>query len=294
MSELPLPKKTCEVLGKKMAFFEEGHGNPIVFFHGNPTSSYLWRNVVSELRGLGRLIAMDNIGMGDSEKLSDPGPNTYGFETHRRYVWGLIDVLTRPEEKVVLVLHDWGSALGFDWGVHHQDRVRGIAYMESIVQPIADWSDWMPEIATMFQGLRSEKGEQMILDDNIFVEQILFGTIFRGLSDAEKAEYRRPWLNREDRWPMLSWPRLLPVAGEPVQIKDIIDKYGKWMSENETPKLFVNADPGGLLTGSAREFCRTWKNQTEFTVNGIHYIQEDAGPEIGRLLASWLRKQAFA
>jgi haloalkane dehalogenase len=288
MSDKPLAKKTLDILGKKMAFFEEGEGRPIFFLHGNPTSSYLWRNVIPELRGQGRLIAPDMIGMGDSEKLASPGPDTYSYETHRKYLWGLIEALTRPDEKIVLVIHDWGSALGFDWACAHPDRVLGIAYMEAIVHPM-DWSEWDPAIAPVFQGFRSDAGEKMILDDNMFVEQLLLGFHPRELSEIAKAEHRRPFLKREDRWPTLSWPRQLPISGEPPRIIELVQAYGKWMSENDMPKLFINADPGALLRGEVREFCRAWKNQTEVTVKGRHFIQEDAGPEIGQHIKAWLQ-----
>jgi haloalkane dehalogenase len=289
MNDKPLPKKAFDILGRKMAFFEEGEGRPIVFLHGNPTSSYLWRNVIPELRGGRRLIAPDMIGMGDSEKLPSPGPDTYSYEIHRRYVWGLIDALTRPDEKIVLVIHDWGSALGLDWAAAHPDRVCGIAYMEAIAQPIPDWTEWDPALVPVFQGFRSGAGEKMILDDNMFVEQLLFGFHVRELSEVAKAEYRRPFLKREDRWPILSWPRQLPIAGDPPRIVELVRKYGKWMSENDIPKLFINAEPGALLKGRVREFCRTWKNQTEATVQGTHFIQEDSGAEIGRHIKAWLQ-----
>jgi haloalkane dehalogenase len=289
MSDKPLPKKTLEILGRKMAFHERGQGQPIFFLHGNPTSSYLWRNVIAELEGQGRLIAPDMIGMGDSEKLPNPGPDTYGYDTHRQYLWGLIDALVRPDENIILVVHDWGSALGFDWASAHPDRVRGIAYMEAIAHPIPDWTEWDPAYASIFQGFRSGAGEKMILDDNMFVEGVLFGSNFRELSEPEKAEYRRPFLNRQDRWPTLSWPRQLPIAGEPPHIIEMVKRYGKWMAENDIPKLFINAEPGGLLTGRVREVCRTWKNQSEVTVKGRHFIQEDSGPEIGQLIKAWLQ-----
>jgi haloalkane dehalogenase len=288
MSDEPLPKKTLDILSKKMAFFEEGEGRPIVFLHGNPTSSYLWRKVIAELRGEGRLIAPDMIGMGDSEKLPNPGPDTYSYETHRKYIWGLIDALTRPDEKIVLVIHDWGSAIGFDWASAHPDRVSAIAYMEAILHPL-DWSEWDPNLAPVFQGFRSEAGEKMILDENMFVERLLFGFHSQDLSETTKTEYRRPFLKREDRWPTLSWPRQLPISGEPPHIIEIVKKYGKWMSESDMPKLFINADPGALLRGTAREFCRTWKNQTEVTAKGRHFIQEDSGSEIGQHIKQWLQ-----
>jgi len=227
--------------------------------------------------------------MGDSDKLPDVGPSTYSFSTHRKYLWALIDKVLSPKEKVVLVIHDWGSALGFDWANHHRDRVRGIAYMEGIVCPIKDWSDWNKAAVPIFQGFRSEKGEELILDRNLFIEKVLPGSVIRKLSDIEMTEYRRPFLKREDRWPTLTWPRQIPIGGNPPDVVAIVDAYAKWMAENEIPKLFVNADPGAILTGPMREFCRTWKNQTEVTVAGTHFIQEDSGEKIGLAIAEWMK-----
>jgi haloalkane dehalogenase len=294
MNEAPLPKKSANILGKRMAYHDHGKGTPIVFLHGNPTSSYLWRNVIPELEGYGRLVAPDLIGMGDSEKLPDPGPDTYTFETHRKYLWAFLDEVVGTAEKIILVIHDWGSALGFDWANAHRDRVLGITYMEALVRPYADWSEWSTKATPIFQGFRSDKGEEMILDNNMFVERVLFGSIIRQLSENEKAEYRKPFLQRQGRWPTLSWPRQLPIAGEPARIIEIVDTYGKWMSENELPKLFVNAEPGAILTRAVREFCRTWKNQTEVTVAGAHFIQEDSGPEIGRHVAAWITRHGLS
>jgi haloalkane dehalogenase len=192
----------------------------------------------------------------------------------------------------VLVVHDWGSALGFDWANRHRDRVRGIAYMEAIVRPIASWDQWSADATPVFQGFRSEKGEAMILDRNLFVERVLPGSVLRKLTGAEMAEYRRPFLNREDRWPTLTWPRQIPIAGEPADVVAIVEDYSQWMSQNDLPKLFVNADPGAILIGAQREFCRGWKNQTEITVAGSHFIQEDSGPAIGVAIANWLQRNA--
>ena len=289
MSETPLTKTTFEALELRMACHQSGEGGPILFLHGNPTSSYLWRDVVPSLRSIGRVVAPDLIGMGDSDKLPDVGPSTYSFSTHRKYLWALIDKVLSPKEKVVLVIHDWGSALGFDWANHHRDRVRGIAYMEGIVCPIKDWSDWNKAAVPIFQGFRSEKGEELILDRNLFIEKVLPGSVVRKLSDIEMTEYRRPFLKREDRWPTLTWPRQIPIGGNPPDVVAIVDAYAKWMAENEIPKLFVNADPGAILTGPMREFCRTWKNQTEVTVAGTHFIQEDSGEKIGLAIAEWMK-----
>jgi haloalkane dehalogenase len=288
MTEQPLSKKTVEVLGRHMAYHERGEGPPILFLHGNPTSCYLWRDVLPQLQGHGRLIAPDLIGMGDSAKLPDPGPDSYRFTTHRRFLDGLIDAVIGPDQSVVLVVHDWGSALGFDWANRHRDRVRGIAYMEAIVRPIDSWDQWNAAATPVFQGFRSDKGEAMILDRNLFVERVLPGSVLRKLTEAEMAEYRRPFLERADRWPTLTWPRQIPIAGEPADVVKIVDAYSRWMAQNDVAKLFVNADPGAILIGAQRDFCRSWKNQIEVTVSGSHFIQEDSGPAIGAAVASWL------
>jgi haloalkane dehalogenase len=293
MTEQPLAKETVTVLGRRMAYHERGEGRPIMFLHGNPTSSYLWRNVIPELQGQGRLIAPDLIGMGDSEKLPGAGPDTYRFTTHRDFLERFIAAVVGPAEAVVLVVHDWGSALGFDWANRHRDRVRGLAYMEAIVRPIASWDQWSAAATPVFQGFRSDKGESMILDRNLFVERVLPGSILRKLTDAEMAEYRRPFLARDDRWPTLTWPRQIPIAGEPADVVAIVEAYAQWMAQNEMAKLFVNADPGAILIGASREFCRTWNNQTEVTVPGSHFIQEDSGPAIGRAVANWLKDKAI-
>lgn len=288
MSEAPLAKQTVDVRGRRMAYHARGEGRPILFLHGNPTSSYLWRDVIPELEGHGRLIAPDLIGMGDSDKLPNPQPDTYRFTTHRDFLDGFIEAVIGNSEPVALVVHDWGSALGFDWANRHRDRVRGIAYMEAIVRPIAGWEEWSPSATPVFQGFRSDKGEQMILDRNLFVERVLPGSVLRKLSDAEMAEYRKPFVQREDRWPTLTWPREIPIAGEPADVVAIAAAYSQWLATSDVPKLFVNADPGAILIGAPREFCRTWRNQTEVTVPGSHFIQEDSGAAIGQAIAQWI------
>ena len=281
------PKKSATVRGRRMAYVEVGRGDPIVFLHGNPTSSYLWRNVIPHLAERGCCIAPDLIGMGDSEKLPDSGPRRYRFVEHRQYLDELLATLG-VRERVTLVVHDWGSALGFDWANRHRDAVRGIAYMEAIVKPLT-WDEWPPPVKPVFQGLRSPAGEQMILEQNVFVEQILPGAILRKLSDAEMAVYRRPFAERgEGRRPTLSWPREIPVDGEPADVVEIVRAYGEWLRTAPVPKLFVDAEPGAILRGSARDFCRTWPNQTEVRVKGVHFIQEDSPDEIGRAIAEWL------
>jgi len=293
MTEQPLAKKTVDVLDSRMAYHERGEGAPVLFLHGNPTSSYLWRDVIPELQGHGRLIAPDLIGMGYSAKLPNPGPDTYRFATHRKYLAAFIDAVIGPSESIMFVVHDWGSALGFDWANHHRDRIRGIAYMEGIVRPIASWDEWSAAATPIFQGFRSEKGEDMILDRNVFVERVLPGSVLRKLSEAEMTEYRRPDLAREDRWPTLTWPRQIPIAGEPADVVQIAADYSQWMAGSDIPKLFVNAEPGAILIGAPREFCRSWKNQSEATVPGSHFIQEDSGPEIGRAVADWMKANSI-
>jgi haloalkane dehalogenase len=293
MTETPLTKKTVDVLGSRMAYHERGEGAPVLFLHGNPTSSYLWRDVIPELAGHGRLIAPDLIGMGDSAKLPNPDTNTYRFTTHREYLDRFIDAVAGASQSIVLVVHDWGSALGFDWANRHRDRVRGIAYMEGIVRPIASWDEWSAAATPIFQGFRSDKGESMILERNMFVERVLPGSVLRKLTEAEMAEYRRPFATAEDRWPTLTWPRQIPIAGEPADVVRIATDYSKWMAQNDIPKLFVNAEPGAILTGAPRDFCRSWKNQTEITVPGSHFIQEDSGPAIGRAVADWIKANSL-
>jgi haloalkane dehalogenase len=282
-----LSKSFLTVEGRRMAFHEAGEGETILLLHGNPTSSYLWRNVVPHLSGRGRCIVPDLIGHGDSDKLENAGPDSYSFVEHRRYLDGLLEQLDLGE-RVTLVIHDWGSALGFDWANRHRDRVAGIAYMEAIVKPLS-WADWPESARGIFQGLRSEAGEQMILEKNLFVEAILPASILRTLSDQEMAEYRRPFARPgEDRRPTLSWPRQIPVEGVPAEVVEIVGSYGEWLAGSELPKLFINADPGSILTGPQREFCRGWPNQTELTVRGTHFIQEDSADEIGAAVSSWL------
>jgi haloalkane dehalogenase len=293
MTETPLTKKTVDVLGFRMAYHERGEGAPVLFLHGNPTSSYLWRDVIPELERHGRLIAPDLIGMGDSAKLPNPDTDTYRFTTHREYLDAFIDAVIGETESIVLVVHDWGSALGFDWANRHRDRIRGIAYMEGIVRPIASWDEWSAAATPIFQGFRSDKGETMILERNMFVERVLPGSVLRKLTEAEMTEYRRPYPKAEDRWPTLTWPRQIPIAGEPADVVQIAQAYSQWMAHSDIPKLFINAEPGAILTGALREFCRSWKNQTEVTVPGSHFIQEDSALAIGRAVAGWMKANSL-
>ncbi|MEQ9562940.1 MAG: haloalkane dehalogenase [Woeseiaceae bacterium] len=279
-------KKFIEVNGKRMAYVEMGSGDPIVFQHGNPTSSYLWRNIMPHLRDQGRCIAVDLIGMGDSDKLDKPGPDSYRYVEHRDYLFKAWEQLG-VDNNVTLVIHDWGSALGFDWAYQHPDRVTGIAYMEAVVRPIA-WREWPEAARSIFQGFRSPAGDAMVLEQNVFIEKVLPRSVLRGLTDEEMAVYRRPYLNAgEDRRPTLTWPREIPVDGKPEDVHDIVQRYSDWLAECDIPKLFVNANPGAILVGEQREFCRTWKNQTEVCVDGSHFLQEDSPRQIGVAISTW-------
>ena len=280
-------RKKIEVHGLNMAYVERGEGDPIVFVHGNPTSSYLWRNVIPHVESQGRCIALDLIGMGDSDKLPESGPGSYTFAEHRRYFDAALEALD-VRDNVTLVVHDWGSALGFDWAHRHPGAVAGICYMEALVRPLS-WAEWPPDARGVFQGFRSPAGEQMVLEKNIFVERVLPGSVLRTLAEEEMAEYRKPFLAAgESRRPTLTWPRQIPIDGEPPDVAETIAAYADWLASSPVPKLFVNAEPGAILTGVQREFCRTWPNQTEVTVRGSHFIQEDSPDEIGAALASWL------
>ena len=281
-------KKYLEINGRRMAYIDEGQGDAIVFQHGNPTSSYLWRNIMPYCAGLGRLIAADLIGMGDSDKLSPSGPDRYTYAEQREFLFALFDQLALGD-RVILVLHDWGSALGFDWANAHRKRVQGIAYMEAIVRPLT-WADWPENARRVFQNFRSAGGEDMVLAKNVFVERVLPGSILRKLEDAEMTEYRRPFVAEgESRRPTLTWPRQIPIEREPLDVVATVAAYSTWLSASQKPKLFINAEPGSILVGPQREFCRGWPNQTEVTVKGSHFIQEDSPDEIGAALAAFVR-----
>lgn len=282
-------KRTVDVLGKRMAYVEMGRGDPVVFLHGNPTSSYLWRNVMPHVAPFGRCIALDLIGMGDSGKLDDPGPGRYRFVEHRAFLDGALDALGAASN-VVWVAHDWGSALAFDRANRLRGATRGIAYMEALVRPLT-WAEWPEASRRVFQGFRSDAGERMVLENNVFVERVLPGSILRKLTEAEMAVYRAPYAEPgESRRPTLTWPREIPIEGEPADVTAIVRDYAEWMRGNDVPKLFVNADPGAILTGPQREFCRGWRNQEEVTVRGRHFVQEDAPHEIGQAVAAFVRR----
>ena len=272
-------------LETEISYIDTGAGEPVVFLHGNPTSSYLWRNVIPHVEGLGRCLAPDLVGMGDSGAAPD---GSYRFVDHARYLDAWFEALGLTN--VTLVVHDWGSALGFYWAYRHPERVRGIAYMEAVVRPLT-WEEWRDESRQIFQDLRSEAGEEMVLEKNLFIEGILPSAVLRDLTEEEMNVYRRPYLEPgESRRPTLTWPRELPINGEPEDVVSIVDDYSKWLAQSDVPKLFVNAEPGAILTGSQREFCRTWPNQEEVTVRGAHFVQEDSPHEIGEAVATFVRR----
>ncbi len=278
----PHPRKRVKVADSDMAYVDTGSGDPIVFLHGNPTSSYLWRNVIPHVGDLGRCLAPDLVGMGGSGAAADGG---YRFADHARHLDAWFDALAL--ERVVLVLHDWGSALGFDWARRHPERVQAIAYMEALVQA-RRWEDFPDGRDRLFRALRGEDGERLVREQNFFVEQVLPRSVLRTLGEAEMEAYRAPFRAPEAREPTLAWARELPIEGAPADVAACVEAYAQWLAWSPLPKLFVNAEPGALLTGRARRFCRSWPNQREVTVPGIHYLQEDAPDEIGRALRGFV------
>ena len=277
-------RRRLRTLDSHLSYVEVGVGDPIVLLHGNPTSSYLWRNVIPRLDGSGRCLAPDLIGMGRSGKAP---AGSYRLVDHVRYLDAWFDALDL--RGVTLVVHDWGSALGFHWARRHPDRVKALVYMEAIVRPLT-WAEWPEASRKLFQGLRSPAGEELILTKNVFVERILPGSVLRGLTSEEMDRYREPFRQPgESRRPTLTWPREIPLDGEPADVVALVDDYARWLAESPLPKLFVNASPGAILVGAQREFCRAWPNQQEVTVKGNHFLQEDSPAEIAQAIAKFLR-----
>ncbi|MBI4634707.1 MAG: haloalkane dehalogenase [Candidatus Rokubacteria bacterium] len=282
----PYARRRAALLGTEIAYVDTGAGDPVVFLHGNPTSSYLWRNVIPPVARLGRCLAPDLVGMGDSGKAPD---GSYRFVDHARYLDAWFEALDL-RRGVTVVVHDWGSALGFDWAARHPERVRGLVYMEALVRPLA-WPEWPENARSLFQAMRSPAGEEIVLRKNVFVERILPASVLRGLGDEEMAVYRRPYLEPgESRRPTLQWPREIPLEGEPADVVGIVERYARWLAASPIPKLFINGEPGTILVGAQREFCRTWPNQQEVTVKGLHFLQEDSPEEIGQAVAAFLAR----
>jgi haloalkane dehalogenase len=279
----PHPRRRARILDTEISYVDKGSGDPIVFLHGNPTSSYLWRNIIPYAEKCGRCLAPDLVGMGQSGKSPT---QAYRFLDHARYLDAWFDAL-QLNRNVVLVLHDWGSALGFYRAFRHRNQVQAIVYMEAIVQP-RRWEDFPSGRDRMFRALRSEEGEHLVLDENFFIEVVLPKSIIRKLSDEEMAAYRAPFLDREARLPTLIWPRELPIEGAPADVVKIVESYGEWLAGSDLPKLFINADPGAQIVGRIRDFCRGWPNQREVTVPGIHFIQEDSQDQIGEAIREFV------
>ncbi len=277
------PRRRVAVLDTEMSYVDTGQGAPIVFLHGNPTSSYLWRNIIPYLSEHGRCLAPDLVGMGQSGKSPT---SAYRFVDHARYLDAWFEALNLTSN-VTLVIHDWGSALGFHRATRYPEQIKAIAYMEAIALPLR-WEDF-GEAGGIFRGLRSQKGDQMILDENFFVETVLPRSVLRKLSDQEMAAYRAPFLEREARLPTLVWPRQIPIEDEPADVTAIAESYGKAMSQSALPKLLIVGEPGAIIKGRTLEFCRTWPNQTEVTVKGLHFLQEDSPDEIGRALQQFVK-----
>ena len=282
----PHPRRRARVLDTELAYVNTGQGKPVVFLHGNPTSSYLWRNIIPHVAGTHRCLAPDLVGMGESGRA--PG-STYRFVDHARYLDAWFDALGLTGG-VTLVVHDWGSALGFHWARRHPDAVRALVYMEAIVRPLT-WTEWPEPARKVFQAMRSPAGDEMVLQKNVFVERILPASVLRGLTEAEMTMYRKPYREPgESRRPTLTWPRQIPIDGEPADVVAIVEDYARFLAKSPVPKLFVNAEPGVILTGAQRDFCRTWPNQDEITVRGSHFVQEDSPREIGEALAAFLSR----
>jgi len=280
------PRKRVSVLDSEMSYVDVGSGDPVVFLHGNPTWSYLWRNIIPRVSGQARCLAPDLIGMGESGRI--PGESDYRYFDHARYLdaWFEAMAFDRP---VTLVVHDWGS-LGLYWANRHREQVRAVVYMETFVMPLSV-TDYPEETRRIFEGMRSPNGEELVLERNLFIERVLPGSILRDLSEEEMQQYRKPWPEPgRARWPMLQWPREIPFAGEPADVAKVVDEYGQWLAGSDIPKLFVNAEPGAILRGRVREFCRTWNNQEEVTVPGVHFIQEDSPHQIGDAIAAFLKR----
>ena len=284
-----MEKKYKEILGKRMAYLDSGSGQSIVFLHGNPASSFLWRNITPHVEDIGRIVVPDLIGMGDSEKLEGTDNPDYQYHGQYKYLSTLLDELDLGEE-INLVIHDWGSAMGFQYARENADKIKSITFMEAIVMPLT-WDQWPENARNIFQLMRSEAGEEIVLEKNVFVERILLNDSADGFSDEEKAEYIRPFKNAgEDRRPTLTWPRQIPVDGSPQAVIDEVIKNGEFHKNSDIPKLFINADPGSILIGEQREFVRTWNNLEEITVKGNHFIQEHSPNEIGKALSEFINK----
>lgn len=278
----PHPRRRVKVLDTEIEYVDTGRGDPIVFLHGNPTYSYQWRNIIPYVSKLGRCLAPDLVGMGRSGMSPT---RSYRFVDQARYLDAWFEALELTRN-VILVLHDWGGAIGFYRTLRFPEQVQAVAYFEAIVQE-RHWADFPPD--SPFPALRSDKGEHMVLEENFFVEVMLPRGILRKLSREEMDAYRAPYQDRVRRLPTLVWPREVPIDGEPADVVAIVKDYGKFMATSPIPKLFILGEPGAIFVGKAREFPGTWRNQREIMVKGIHHLQEDSPAEIGSALAGFVQ-----
>jgi haloalkane dehalogenase len=275
-------RKYISVLDTQMAYVDVGSGDPIVFLHGNPTPSFLWRTIIPYLLPFGRCLAPDYVGMGNSGAAPD---GQYRFVNHQRYLDEWFEAVG-ASRNVILIVHDWGSALGFSWAQRHPERVKAIVYMEGIVRPFRPWDEWPDATRAFFQAQRTPAGEDLILQKNLFIEYLL---PLRNIPPEVIEVYRRPFrIPGLTRLPMLAWTRDLPIGGEPEDVVRIVDSYSRWLSSSRVPKLFIDAEPAGFLIGAQREFCRGWPNQRTITVQGAHFVQEEAPHAVGEASARFV------
>ncbi|KAI8271140.1 hypothetical protein K4K58_000015 [Colletotrichum sp. SAR11_239] len=287
-AEFPFEKRRVHVLDTNMAYVDTGSspGTATVFIHGNPTSSYLWRNIIPHVSGKSRCIAPDLVGFGDSDKV--PGLE-YRVADHQAYLDAFMDAVL-PTEKVILVLHDWGSALGLDWARRNENRVGGLALME-FMHPSSSWDTAPRAMAEHFRPFREPQvGRELIIDQNVFIERILPGSIVRQLSEEEMEEYRRPFLDPASREPVWRFPNEIPIGGQPADVAEMADKYMAWLLKTELPKLFFWVTPGGTIgEEKAAELMEKLRNtRSVYLGPGVHFVQEDHPHAIGREISQWL------
>ncbi len=288
-ADFPYEKQFVDVLGSQMAYVDAGEGPVVLFLHGNPTSSYLWRNIIPYAADTHRVVAVDLIGMGASDK-----PDLdYRFATHAEYLDAFVSALDLLD--ITLVIHDWGSALGMRYARLNPENVRAMAFMEAIVPPalpFASYEAMRPAVADLFRAMRTPgQGEEMVLENNFFVEEILFNiSVLREMSEAEKDAYRAPYPTPESRKPTLVWPREIPIGGEPADTTAEIIANGEWLYASEIPKIFFQATPGALNPPEVGAYLA--ENAPNITVvdvgPGAHFIQEDQPHAIGAALSDWL------
>lgn len=282
-------KKKIEIDGLAMAAVDAGDGDPIVFLHGNATSSYMWRNILPHCEGLGRLIAIDNIGQGDSDKLPDSGPTSYLLKEHQHFIDRTLDALG-VTENVTLVMHDWGGTLGLTWARAHADRIKGLAFCEAILRDHPSWDEYPEALRGGLRRVRGPEGREMVMEDNFFVERIFTAGVMRDIEAETMAEIRRPYLGApENRRPTLSWVRQIPVEGQPAFVAELVEDLSDWMAETPTPKLFIRAEPGQIMFEKDIDMIATWPALTTAMVKGLHHPQEDSPDDIGRAIAEWYR-----